>query len=427
MEATGWRRGIAWKNEKLYAFEPGSILVMRLWPDMLAWRRTRTKPWAATRKWADQLMRHPALEPGYLERYQHLRHEAGGPPEFSDLMDGFKLSLQASLAALSTIPERERRLASRFTDRRWHALALMARCPGAADLMDANPALGFSLANSWVVRDAPVTQPMRSARSLICKPQVHIMEWLGFEPSERVRRILKRIEPAALSGRRLPQLRRALANPNVQGVLAHLPDIRAEVLPFVTHHDSMERITTRFLLDVMEHASPRPLVGVDCSESSYRLWSDARRMANLLNEDFPASLRSVTQLKRWHDDLVARYNQVATHVTEAQGAIDPTASFPPPPFPCSPGLEPILSNEALLDEGRQMSHCVGSYGSAIAAGQYAVFRVTAPVRATLGLRLQRGSWQVDQIRGPKNQRISARDSNQIVERLMSANPGASDV
>jgi hypothetical protein len=426
MDAIGWQRGIAWKNDKLYAFEPGSIVVMRLWPDMLAWRRTRTKPWSPTRKWADQVLRHPALEPGYLERYHHLRHAFGGPPQYGDLMDGFKLSLPASMAAFSTIPDGERQIASKFTDRRWHVLALMARCPGAADLLEANPALGFALANSWVLRDAPVAQPMRSARALIRKSQACIMEWLGFEPSERVRRILRRIEPAALSGRALPQLRRALANPQVQEALAHLPNINAEILPFVTHPDSMAQVTTRFLRDVLEQAPPRTGVGVNWRESSFCRWIEIRRMSSQIDLEPPRILHELSNINRWHALLVKIHQQDR----ETETACDPLQAnptvFPPAPFQDVPGIEAILTSQSLWEEGRTMRHCVANYRYDIEAGRCAVYRVTDPCRATLSLTKQPSGWVLDEIRGLGNQRIKAADRNRIISSLMARPSGESN-
>lgn len=64
-----------------------------------------------------------------------------------------------------------------------------------------------------------------------------------------------------------------------------------------------------------------------------------------------------------------------------------------------------------------MGHCVASYRPDIEAGGYFVYRVTSPVRATLGLRMERGRWTVDQIRGPGNRRVEARHCTEIVERL----------
>lgn len=427
MAATQWRRGVAWKDSKFYAFEPNSVVVMRLWPDMLAWRRTPKRPWSPTRKWADRVLCSSALEPGYLERFRCLRDEFGGPLCPFDTLDRFKLALEASMVAFGTIPERERRIAVQFRERRWHVLALMARCPGAADLLEANPALGYALASSWVLRDAPVTQPMRSARALVTKPQAHILAWLGFEPSERVRRILRRVDPAVLNGRMLPGLQRGLSCPQVQAALAHLPKVCAEVLPFVMHRDAMQRLTPGFLLDVQARAANRDLSEGDFRDTAFRLWCDALRMAFELQAEPPAVLRSFRQIERWHDELVQRYNHLAPTERARRIDFDGDLVFPPAPFSDRPGVEALVTHEALLEEGRTMAHCVGSYGSAVAAGRYAVYRVTEPCRATLGLVRTPYGWAVDQLKGPRNRRIGASEQAQVVRSLMRQAPGAAHV
>lgn len=150
MQAVGWRRGFAWKDDKFYSFEKASIVVMRLWPVMLAWRCTKTKAWSPTRRYADECLMGAPLSPGELERYAMLRTTFGGPlPDQGHTWCRFKSDFAAVVPAFATIPDRERCIAAKFHERRWHVLALMARCPGAADLLEANPALGFALANSW--------------------------------------------------------------------------------------------------------------------------------------------------------------------------------------------------------------------------------------------------------------------------------------
>lgn len=59
VERQEWRLGLAWKSDKFYRLDAHSILVMHMWPEMLAWRRTSTRPWSPTRKWADRLLCEP--------------------------------------------------------------------------------------------------------------------------------------------------------------------------------------------------------------------------------------------------------------------------------------------------------------------------------------------------------------------------------
>lgn len=416
MEKIDWRRGYAWKAGKLYAFEAKQIVVMRMWPDMLAWRRTRKKSWASTRRHADDLLRCAPFEIGVLERHLLLRKQFGGPLVERDCYDVFKLNAAPVLAALATIPERERRIAARFKDRRWHVLALMARCQGAADLLESNPALGFALANSWVLKDPSPTQPMRAARGLIKRPQVEIMQWLGFPPTKRVRRILSRIEPEALAGRKLPSLQRALWSSAIQETLVNLPGITSDVMSFICDPDVSDRVTHRFLFDLLQRETVVGSSGCMAPPFYYSHWRDACWNAKSLDRAQLPMLRSIAQLEKWHGELAEAYarERDAQRAREVDGQ---RVYFCTPPFAGTSAVEPILDSDSLLEEGRCMGHCVASYRHAVEAGRYFVYRVTSPVRATLGLRQDAGLWAIDQIRGFENRRVTPQHCDEILAKL----------
>lgn len=85
-----WNRGVVWRNDKLYVFEPNSILVMRLWPEMRAWRRTLTRPWSPTRKWADKAL---------------LEQDVGNPPIFngSFLWGDYRITYRVTTPVRATL------------------------------------------------------------------------------------------------------------------------------------------------------------------------------------------------------------------------------------------------------------------------------------------------------------------------------------
>jgi hypothetical protein len=434
MTTPTWRRGLAWKDGKLYAFEPNSVLVMRMWPDMLAWRRTKTKPWAATRRHADERLSREFLAPGEMERYALFRTQFGGPIRWDDCFDRMKLDFAAALPAVQTIPDRERGIAARFSDRRWHVLALMARCPGAADLLEANPALGFALANSWVLKRSVPTQPMRAARSILQGSQVDILEWLDLPASERVRRILRKIEPDALKGQKLPLLQRALWLPKVQAMLAHLPCINSDVIQLLQDQDSVGRLTPRFLLDILEPVLRFNELDHKPSHPAISLWSDAIRMARAIRAEPPTELRSFAHLVRWHDEVVQDYNRHLEQVGRVdrrpelgpEPLVDLTFAYGPPPFDGTSQVRPILSYSDLLKEGQDLEHCVASYHHQIAAGSYFVYKVESPVRATLGLQLQHRSWRVDQVFGHRNRKVPATVQDELLESLFKSSAADRD-
>ncbi len=412
MREPHWRRGLVWKDGKLYAFEHHSILVMRMWPEMRAWRRTKTKPWAATRRYADERLSSDLLTPGEIERYALFRTQFGGPIRWDDCFDRTKLDYAAALSAFQTIPDRERNIAAQFKHRRWHALAMMARCPGATDLLEANPALGYMLANSWVMKRAKPTQPMRAARAILRKPQADILSWLDLPGTERVRRILQKVRPDALRGEKLPLLQRALWKPELQSMLAHLPYISYDVLRFIQDADSASRLTPRFLAEVANQAAQDGDSGKGSARCAVGLWGDAIRMARYMGLPCVEKLHSVGQLQRWHDSVVRDYNRFvvapAQNQTEGVGDSPQTSEafgYGLAPFCGTTEIRPLQTFGELLREGVEMGHCVASYHHAIASGSYFVYRVEQPARATLGLIRHRGAWTVDQMLVPRNRRL----------------------
>ncbi len=415
MESSTWRPGLAWKNDKFYSFDIHSALVMRMWPEMRAWRRTKTLPWSPTRKWADRLLCSEPLAPGLIESIQARKTTFVGPLEWIEANNRFVQDSEARLAAFSSIPDRERAAAARFLDRRWHLLALMARCRWATDLVEANPALGFALASNWILHKPAVAQPLRAARSLLNKRQLVIMDWLGFPATERVRRILMRIPPAALAARKLPQLNAALHRPHCQELLAHLPVISEPVLRFIYHEDTSRRLTSKFIHEVAEDRGSEKLDSDVLSVNYFGLWLDAIRMARELEYPRPQRLLSVGQLTRWHDEVSTAYNRRPRAVRLIERIEE--RHFDGAPFVGSPGIEPIRSGEELLEEGRVMHHCVASYHDQIAEGRYFVYRVTDPVRATLGVKKRKGRWVMHEIKGSHNKRIPSSDQDAIWEAL----------
>ncbi|HDR9068222.1 TPA: PcfJ domain-containing protein [Burkholderia vietnamiensis] len=70
---------------------------------------------------------------------------------------------------------------------------------------------------------------------------------------------------------------------------------------------------------------------------------------------------------------------------------------------------PLTSSEALYVEGYQMHHCVGSYDSWCADGEFRIFSLVDPegMRSTLCIeQTDAGRWQVQQVRGTCNASVS---------------------
>lgn len=106
---------------------------------------------------------------------------------------------------------------------------------------------------------------------------------------------------------------------------------------------------------------------------------------NLLN------CQTLVQVNEMHDRFIERINGLTfkehENIVYPLSALDATES-----------IIPILNQKELMIEGRAMKHCIASYHNKIFDGEYSVFKVLEPQRATVGLIHKHDKVVIDQIR-----------------------------
>jgi hypothetical protein len=201
--------GSAYKDGKLYLFDGQGVLVVRAWPAPRAWRLGLDGPWKGARPIGLDLAAPDKLRASSSRR------------------------LRCQAQAFAEIPVVQRRAAARFGDRAWSLHCLFTRVQGAIGLAERCPALAAGLAHANSLRP-PVGKPMRSARALLRRPGPRtarqVAEWLGFEPSRAVVRVLGKLEPGSCGVRNLRALRWALANPRLRKFLLHASRLHQPLL-----------------------------------------------------------------------------------------------------------------------------------------------------------------------------------------------------
>lgn len=420
------RRGYAMKNGKFYSFDRHKVLVLKGWPDPRAWVKSPRKGWRHGRKDADQLFsaflfqdhERPPVEkpdldlvelPEYLEPHLMSEEEREKTLSFhrwlhmvgwkekhllADFFDQIPVSIRTELMYYST--------------RKWHVMNLMARCPGAFDLHFSNPALCYALASNWVFHTPGVKQPMRAARSLIRKKQKEALRWLGFPASESARRILRKIDSKALSVESLLYLRQTLTDPGKAKILAHLPRINTGALRLINDVYRYPLLSPRL---IEEAAIDREQ---DEEPYAFLMLQDALRMNRRQGGGFcPERFSSMARLRECHDELSA----IMQDQMESDSVQLPE-QFPNPPLVGTAEIQPITTLTDLVHEGRTMHHCVASYAQDVVSGMQYIYRVTAPVRATLSLRSKNGNWLPGQIYLACNERVPAAVKKEILGVLM---------
>jgi len=320
-------------------------------------------------------------------------------------------------AFINMIPDEIRLELQRYTDRRWHLMSILARCPGAIDLSRSNPALLFALASNWAFHKPAVTQPMRAARSLVWKKQKTIQEWLGFPGTEPVRRVLAKISSDALDIEGLLYLRDALRNPACLRLLSHLPRLNRASVMLASDRRVMNHVTPRLLEDTLEQP---PVANTSCwgecdPTDIYRLMMDTIRMANIVDwKKCPRTFCSVKRVRTVHDELAPRMDVL--RIKEKYNIPD---RFRDPPFTGTENIIPLTTPEELCREGYLQKNCLGSHVFSVLRGREYVYRVEHPVRATLAVVVRDGFWTPDQFYKACNDPVDQETKRRIFTALFS--------
>lgn len=397
--------GAAYRNGKLYEFSGHCVIVMKGWPEMRAWQWTGeyARPWRHVR---------PRLKRISLRGLSRMPDPDSHPPEpDGQMLFPFAYSHVARNAYRAfwwAVPERYRDLVMPFRDRRWHMLALLARCPGAGDLVASNPALAFCLASNWAFHWPVPSHPLRAARALVYKKQRRILEWLGFPGTEAVRQLLRRIPRESMTVEFLTSLRAAIQLPELARRLGFMGRVTMDVFYLIATPEIAPYVAFSLLDEVSHDRVP------DAGRMFAYKIRDMLHMSEELQRKLPV-MRSVAQVNQLHDDLVFDFN-----LRREDAGGDP---LPPPPLPGKAGeIEPLETCHDLALEGRLQQHCVGSYSHAVRHGQAYVYRMLKPERATLAIAFGRGGWRLRDIRGFRNADVRPESLKAAMDWLSSQRP-----
>lgn len=183
--------GQTFKNNKYYVFDKHGVTVLKPWPGMLAYRKTRSRGWKAIRPKFSFAENNIPNESNKAECYhcylnelfeQDYKHECKPDP---------------LIEYLETIPVDILHLIQGVSSRQWHLLALFARCgEEAIELFQSTPALAWMLASSWAFKDKPVRDHFRSIRRLFKagKSQLDVLKWLDYPSSKQVIKLLRKVD-----------------------------------------------------------------------------------------------------------------------------------------------------------------------------------------------------------------------------------------
>lgn len=407
--------GVVFRDSgRLCVFEHTSVTVLQAWPPM-AWKKTQARPfWSPCRP--DISVPRGPLDGAIRaceNRVARLLHSSGDeePDELARRRIRMTRERRAWLMWFNQMPRPDRDRVSRFRDRQFHVLSMLARCGSVAhDLVHTNPALAFALASCWVFRPRRVQWTMRSIRAQLRagRRQRDIAEWLGFPGTEQARRVLSAIEPGAVAVSRLLYLRTALLDPGCVRALAAVPRINAGVLRIATDPRRLALVSPELLQEVS--VSPHEERRSPAATALGLLLRQQR--ANGAGPRQRARVRSLTQLLMMVGDHGAGRGVVP---------VRSDVQLPAPPVTGTDAITPLQTAAELVAEGRRQHHCVATYLTRVAVrGSHYVYRVDRPERCTLSLVSTAGGWRIGELRAAWNRPVSPETWTAVTEWLRGA-------
>ena len=289
-----------------------------------------------------------------------------------------------------------------FYYRQWHLLSMIARCgTPAIDLIRSNPALAWALASYWVFHKVAVaSNKMRVIRRLLKNgiKQTEILAWLGFPPTKSARKILMKIPHKGINCESLLMLRKLLKNDYAHKILSHLPIITDEVVNIMINPHLLPLVNFSLLNEIALCKNY-----YDLHDIGFYLF-DSWNICNILqlNEGKIKFLKTITQVKEFHDSLVEQLNRA-----KQKGLNVP---LPPPPLPGNDCIVPLTKSLDLIKEGREQKNCVASYIPLVARKmiyKYYIYKTIPPLeRCTLSLVKKNGKWRIEQLKMACNQPAS---------------------
>ncbi|NJD07802.1 MAG: hypothetical protein FIA97_15090 [Methylococcaceae bacterium] len=306
------------------------------------------------------------------------------------------------------IPEPVLAALRKFPADYWPMLCWASRYRDAQDLLLSEPKLLWLLLRSARERQWPAS---RIRLSLHMKRR-RILGRSGFHEANTTLRFIKKLAFKCYGSPEFELLKPWLCNPVRMARLRHYPTISEQQLRFI---------------EKIPYLAESVLVRCPGAEPDYfkqvaRWTEDTHNLAWVLGgREFSRRFRrcrNLTELRALHDRLTDQF----IHAAPPQSA---QRSYPQEPIPGNEFIVPITNYEELAWESRMQRHCIQIYHKRIVAGEYYVYRVLKPERATLGMYLNgRARPRLDQIQLKFNEPVAQETEDAVEAWINSYDPTA---
>ncbi|WP_422460454.1 PcfJ domain-containing protein [Endozoicomonas sp. ALB115] len=331
-----------------------------------------------------------------IEWWSELEDETHRPVLFAE--PGLNFLAETDSPAIkqwqSTVPEHLLRALQPFRLWNFSLLQMAFQWQEMKDLLVSNPAL------VWLAREYMDSHEVSFGkfRELLNRKQHQILEAIGLTGTKSAIRSLRRLQVESYSPRMAELVRQLWRQPSLVARFNHQQKIDR---PFMRLVQRLPWVAGRPLAKTLDT--------IDCRwqyEELIQLAMDACSMSRHDPdiEERLACARSFAAVENIHNQVVEVFNaDHQGHLARSMALTDDNGELLPfhsPPHPGTADIQPILTPQALSNEGKRMNHCVGSYIRQVQDGEYFVYHMESPQPLTIGVRVRLGRIiSYDQIKG----------------------------
>jgi len=210
----------------------------------------------------------------------------------------------------NTVPNEIRSALDGCVENHFSLLCLIARHPGALDMLRSNPAIAVILNRRLAFRGTADSGMADSAENLLKRKRRDILQYFGFPGTRSAASVLRKVTSAAATVEALLILRTIMLNDARMRLLRRLPHVSRSVIAVMSDPDLLERVSPSFLMELAQPESEGPFDSVEPERIAMTISSIGEAHSLLRPRQRPVMFRSSAHLCRVRDELFRASRQL---------------------------------------------------------------------------------------------------------------------
>lgn len=291
-----------------------------------------------------------------------------------------------------TIPNEVKKVCTRFSDFHWLLVSACKNAPHFIELTYTNPAIAFMLACvKYFRKEVNIENQAEYIRNNVCKKQRYLLELLGFEPTEQLRKIFARIDPFILNTDVLLNLKNILNDirykKRILKILSHSHCVNAGLLEICGNPELLDILTNNFI--------------INCISKQKNTTSEifTRRLLTLVNmyEDLQLKMKKIENINDLDEaeDTVFYKHYIYTMYSDIM--------FWKPPIPGNDKIIPLTTGRDMIEWSLQQHNCLDRLIFYVMDKESYYYKIdTGNITATLEIDVRQQPYRIGCLLGKYN-------------------------